>query len=82
MQGRVFTLFGSLIALASPLGLSLAGPISDGLGLQIWYLAGGVLALGISASFALIPVVRHMERHNADTLLRVEQAELAPVEAA
>jgi DHA3 family macrolide efflux protein-like MFS transporter len=80
MQGRVFTLFGSLIALASPLGLSLAGPISDGLGLQIWYLAAGVLALGISASFALIPAVRHMERHNADTQPRVEQSELAPVE--
>ena len=41
IQGRVFTLFGSLILITSPLGLSMAGPISDWLGLQVWYLVAG-----------------------------------------
>jgi DHA3 family macrolide efflux protein-like MFS transporter len=81
MQGRVFTLFGSLIALASPIGLSLAGPVSDGLGLQIWYVVAGVLAVSISAAFTLIPAVRNMEEHHSGDVQGIEQAELAPVEA-
>jgi len=81
MQGRVFTLFGSLIALASPIGLSLAGPVSDGLGLQVWYLVAGVMAVGISAAFIFIPAVRNMEQHTGGAHPKTEPAELAPAEA-
>jgi DHA3 family macrolide efflux protein-like MFS transporter len=81
MQGRVFTLFGSLIALASPIGLSLAGPVSDSLGLQVWYLVAGAMAIGISAAFVLVPAVRDMEQNANGSRPEVEPAELAAAEA-
>lgn len=81
MQGRVFTLFGSLISLTSPIGLALAGPISDGLGLQVWYVVAGAIAVGMSAAFTLIPAVRRIEQYASKPQPEVQQAELAPVEA-
>jgi DHA3 family macrolide efflux protein-like MFS transporter len=82
MQGRVFSLFGSLISITSPIGLALAGPISDGLGLQVWYLVAGALAMGISAAFLLFPAVRNIEQNAHGERRGVEQPELAPAEAA
>ena len=46
MQGRVFTLVGSLASAMTPLGLILAGPISDLISIQIWYIVSSVLTLG------------------------------------
>ncbi|MBN2304130.1 MAG: MFS transporter [Anaerolineae bacterium] len=46
MQGRVFMLFGSLISLSSPVGLAVAGPFTDAVGVQVLYvLAGGLMLL-------------------------------------
>ncbi len=42
-QGRVFTLVGSAAAAMSPIGLILAGPLSDVLGIQTWFVIGGVV---------------------------------------
>ena len=80
MQGRVFSLFGSLISLTSPIGLALAGPISDGLGLQVWYVVAGVLALGLSAAFLLVPSVRNLDRYAARQEARSEPIDLVPAE--
>jgi DHA3 family macrolide efflux protein-like MFS transporter len=63
MQGRVFTLFGSLIWITSPLGLVMAGPISDWLGLQIWYSTAAVLSLAAGLVFLLIPAARNIEEN-------------------
>jgi DHA3 family macrolide efflux protein-like MFS transporter len=64
MQGRVFTLIGSLGGAMAPLGLILAGPIADIFGIQIWYtVSGGVLALmGIAGYF--IPALLNIESNN------------------
>ncbi|MDQ3250505.1 MAG: MFS transporter, partial [Chloroflexota bacterium] len=42
MQGRVFTVLMSLSAAMAPVGLALAGPIADRLGVRVWYAVGGV----------------------------------------
>jgi len=63
MQGRVLTLFGSLIWITSPLGLAMAGPISDRLGLQIWYSAAAVLSLLSGMVFLVIPAARDIEKN-------------------
>jgi DHA3 family macrolide efflux protein-like MFS transporter len=81
LQGRVFTLFSSLIWITSPLGLSLAGPISDWLGLQVWYLLASVLGLAASSVFVLVPAVRNIEENANGNAERVESPGLAPVEA-
>ena len=42
-QGRVMTLFGSIINLSGPVGLIAAGPVSDAFGIQIWFITAGIL---------------------------------------
>jgi DHA3 family macrolide efflux protein-like MFS transporter len=61
MQGRVFSLMGSLSAGMMPLGLAVAGPVADLLGIQFWYIIGGVAMLTLGVVGFLLPQVRHLE---------------------
>jgi len=82
IQGRVFTLFSSLIWLTSPLGLSMAGPISDWLGLQVWYLVAGVLGIAAASVFLLTPAAQNIEANaNGGEPPETELVDLAPAEA-
>ena len=49
-QGRVFSLIGSLAGAAAPLGLLVAAPVAEMVGVGVWYLAGGIacVAMGIA----------------------------------
>jgi DHA3 family macrolide efflux protein-like MFS transporter len=72
-QGRVFTLTGSLATAMTPLGLLVAGPVADGLGIQSWYIVGGLLcaAMGIVGFF--IPSVMNIEAgHPSEKVAEVE----------
>jgi DHA3 family macrolide efflux protein-like MFS transporter len=64
MQGRVLTLVGSLLNLTSPIGLVIAGPVSDRLGLQVWYVAGGVLTAVAGLIGLVTPVIANIEQNN------------------
>jgi DHA3 family macrolide efflux protein-like MFS transporter len=58
VQGRVFTMMGSLLWITSPFSLAVAGPVSDWLGLQVWYLAAGALCVVVGlAGFFVRPLV-------------------------
>jgi DHA3 family macrolide efflux protein-like MFS transporter len=61
MQGRVFTLIGSMAAAMSPIGLMIAGPIADTFGVQTWFIIGGIVTglMGITSLF--IPAIMHFE---------------------
>jgi DHA3 family macrolide efflux protein-like MFS transporter len=59
MQGRVFTMLGSVASGMAPLGLIFAGPIADAFGVQAWFLVGGVVTL-IMCLFGLSN--RHIRR--------------------
>jgi DHA3 family macrolide efflux protein-like MFS transporter len=61
MQGRVFTLMGSASSAMTPLGLIIAGPLADHLGVQSWFIAGGIITalLGLGAFF--IPTILNIE---------------------
>ena len=63
MQGRVFTMMGSLLWITSPFSLAVAGPVSDWLGLQVWYITAGVLcgAAGLAGFF--IPAIVNIEEN-------------------
>jgi len=54
MQGRFFSLYGSLIGAMIPLGLLVAGPVADAIELRIiWYISGGaILIVAIAAFFS------------------------------
>lgn len=76
MQGRVLTLVNSVSGAMAPLGLVLAGPAADRLGVQAGYLAGGALCVLMAAAAALTPVVVGLEERAGPAA-----AEAAPVEA-
>lgn len=61
IQGRVFTLMMSLIMSMTPVGLALAGPIADLLGVRIWYLVAGFVMtiIGIAGNF--VPAIMQFE---------------------
>jgi DHA3 family macrolide efflux protein-like MFS transporter len=61
MQGRVFTLTGSASMAMTPLGLLVAGPLADTLGVQAWYIVGGVLCMAMGVAGLFIPSVMKLE---------------------
>lgn len=71
MQGRVFMLFGSLVSITSPIGLLIAGPVTDAVGVQFWFVIAGLLATGVAVTMLFIPAVRNLEQFG-------QQADSAP----
>lgn len=65
IQGRVFTLLSSLATAMSPLGLIVAGPISDLISIQIWYIVGSVVTLGFGIGGFFSKALMNMEENNA-----------------
>lgn len=63
MQGRVFALVMTLATGVAPIGLAIAGPLADKVGIQAWFWAGGLacVAMGL-AGFAIRPVY-YLEDH-------------------
>jgi len=61
MQGRVFSLLGSLSMAMTPIGLALAGPLSDAFGIQVWFVIGGVFTILMGLVSFVIPAVMRIE---------------------
>jgi DHA3 family macrolide efflux protein-like MFS transporter len=61
MQGRVFTLVGSLSSGMAPLGLIIAGPVADAIGVQSWYVIGGVACILMAVVGYSIPALINIE---------------------
>lgn len=66
MQGRVFTLSGSLSSAMMPLSLAIAGPLTEQVGIRTWYVVGGaIFALLGMVSFS-IPAIVHLEDNHRE----------------
>jgi DHA3 family macrolide efflux protein-like MFS transporter len=61
MQGRVFALVQSMAAAATPLGMIIAGPVADALGVRLWYVVGGVGCLMMGVGGFFVPAIVHLE---------------------
>lgn len=59
--GRVFSLTGSIISLAMPIGLIFSGFFADRVGVNHWFLMSGILIIGISIIYQLVPAVRKLD---------------------
>jgi DHA3 family macrolide efflux protein-like MFS transporter len=64
MQGRVFTLMLSAAGAMSPVSLIIAGPVADRLGVQSWFVVGGVITIVVGLSGFFIPAVMNFEQGN------------------
>jgi DHA3 family macrolide efflux protein-like MFS transporter len=70
IQGRVFTLMGSLLWITSPFSLAVAGPVTDWLGIQVWYVTAGVLCGVIGLVSFFVPAIVNIEQnHNGHTVI-------------
>lgn len=65
MQGRVFALVQSMAAAATRIGMVIAGPVADALGVRLWYSVGGVGCVLMGAGGFFIPAIVHLEDDRA-----------------
>ncbi len=61
MQGRVFTLLTSLASGMAPLGLIIAGPAADALGIRAWFIVGGFVTLLMGLFGFVTPLLLKVE---------------------
>ena len=65
LQGRLFSLIGSTSGAMAPLGLAIAGPLSDRFGANTWFLVGGIAAILLGAFAFFIPAIMNLEEQGA-----------------
>lgn len=69
LQGRALALLSSGVTAMSPIGLLLAGPISDLIGIQVWFLAGGVVMIATPIVAMFVPAIMHMEDREVEKVM-------------
>jgi DHA3 family macrolide efflux protein-like MFS transporter len=72
VQGRVFTVVLSGSGMMAPLGLAIAGPVADALGVRAWFVAGGAVMVMMGVGALCVPAIMRIEDK---TLLKGEAVE-------
>lgn len=66
MQGRVISMISTFAGLAMPIGLVVAGPLSDALGIQTWFVIGGIF-MSLAGIFGFLsPAMRGIEDQSTE----------------
>jgi DHA3 family macrolide efflux protein-like MFS transporter len=68
IQARVMSLMGSVSAGAAPIGLAIAGPVSDLIGIQIWFVISGMICILMAVSGLAIPAVMNIESDRQEAM--------------
>jgi len=58
VHGRTFSLVGSLMSLAMPIGLLIAGPVAEHYGLTLWFVIAGIAIVIIMSTTGAIIKLR------------------------
>jgi DHA3 family macrolide efflux protein-like MFS transporter len=74
MQGRVMSLVNSGATAIAPLGLLIAGPFSDWLGIRVWFWAGGIICIIIALAAFSRPVIMNVENYGERTTTPASEA--------
>jgi DHA3 family macrolide efflux protein-like MFS transporter len=61
MQGRIFTLVNSIASAMSPLGMVIASPVAELLGLRSWYVLAGIACILMAAAGLIVPAINTVE---------------------
>jgi len=61
MQGRFFTLNDAVVRAMSPLGLAVAGPLANALGVRFLWVIAGIALVGLALVRVLTPAIFHIE---------------------
>ena len=62
VQGRVLSLISAGAVAMMPLSLMVAGPLSDGLGVRIWYWVGGIICIAVTIAATSIPAIINVDQ--------------------
>jgi DHA3 family macrolide efflux protein-like MFS transporter len=66
MQGRVMSLVNSAATAMTPLGLLIAGPVSDVIGIRTWFWIAGVVTLIMGVAGFFMPIVMNVENNHSE----------------
>ncbi len=78
-QGRVMMLVNSLCTAMSPIGMIIAGPVSDSLGIQTWFILGGICCVLMSIAVLLIKDVATLdEQEPGGRIIKAERVVSEP----
>jgi DHA3 family macrolide efflux protein-like MFS transporter len=71
MQGRVMSLANSASTAMTPIGLLIAGPVSDLVGIRSWYWIAGLISLLMGLAGFFIPAVMNVEdNHSTESITK------------
>ena len=62
LQGRILTIVVATSSAMAPVGLSVAGPVSDAFGVQVWFVVGGLVMVFFGVLSFFVPSMRDMEK--------------------
>jgi DHA3 family macrolide efflux protein-like MFS transporter len=74
LQGRVFTLVSAGAAAMMPVGLALAGPLSDLVGANVWFVVGGAACMLLGVAGLFTPAILSLEEQGAELAGRRQAA--------
>lgn len=60
-QGRVMMMMSSFATAMTPIGMAFAGPLSDKIGIQFWFIAGGVVSILMAVGLLTIREVATLD---------------------
>jgi len=66
MQGRIFSLIGSINAAVSPIGLAIAGPVADVIGTRYLLYVAGIAFILVVVTSIFIPSVMNIEQQTSN----------------
>ncbi len=69
MQGRVFSLLGAGATAMMPIGLMIAGPLSDFVGVRFWYIFGGSICVLMIVAAMFSSAIMNIETNNEQNLV-------------
>jgi DHA3 family macrolide efflux protein-like MFS transporter len=65
MQARIFSLLSSVGGGMAPIGLMIAGPVADRVGIQAWFLLAGLVCVLMALAGLFIPAVMNIEERHS-----------------
>ncbi len=74
MLGRVSTLVGAMAGAMTPLGLAVAGPVADAMGVRIWYLIAGGVGIAMAGGGFFMPALMNIESQKPAAVTRAVTA--------
>lgn len=68
--GRVFSLLGSVMSFAMPLGLLCSGIFAELIGVEKWFLLCGIGIIAVAVLFFVLPVLRNVDCQSQNSFAR------------